>query len=115
MKQYRHATNKDAHEDIQDLGILSPFLASPSSSQDFGTPGYQNVTTLQTLSLCKVIIRSGLEAKDGMKWDEIRGRWRREDQRLREDDMTCRWRVTYHRHFYRSALREVRSGDSFAA
>jgi hypothetical protein len=31
-----------------------------------------------------------LEAKDGMKWDEIRGRWRREDQRLREDDMTCR-------------------------
>jgi hypothetical protein len=78
MKQYRHATKKDAHKDNEDLGILSPFLASPSSSQDFGTPGYQNVTTLQTLRLCIAIIRSGLKAKDGMKWDEIRGWWRRE-------------------------------------
>ena len=52
------------HEDNEDLGILSPFLASLSSSRDFGTPGYQNVTTLQTL--CRAIIRYGLKARNKM-------------------------------------------------
>lgn len=64
--QYRHETKYHADKY---LGILSPFppLHLRSKHSVRLNQKYQNVTTLQTL--CRAIIRSGLKAKDGMRYE----------------------------------------------
>lgn len=66
MKQYRHATKYDVDGY---LGILSPFPPLHLRPKQLGKvgPKYQNVTTLQTL--CRAIIRSGLKARNGMRYE----------------------------------------------
>jgi len=68
MKQYRHATNKDAHKDNEDLGILSPFLASPSFVPRFR---YTRLSECHHAANSKLMQSDYQIRVESERWDEM--------------------------------------------